>query len=161
MIPSGSESRTTANIPGWLVALGGVPLLAAMAIEFVGVIARNLGVPLHGTIELVQVSVLLSSSVAIVIATLSRAHAKVRVLLSRVRGTPGRILRVAIAVGGTVFFLVLFAGSVWIIADLWGGAEHTEILRVPYLPLRCFAATAMLVTAAIYAQRIFRRGDSG
>lgn len=147
------------RLPGWLVLLGGIPLLAAMAIEFVGVVLRNAGWPIPGSIELVEICVLLSSSVAIVLATMSRSHAKVRVLLNRVRGVSSQTLHVVIAIGGTVFFLSLVAGGVWIIVDLWGAAEHSETLGVPYLPLRLFAAACMLVTAALYARRVFRRED--
>jgi TRAP-type C4-dicarboxylate transport system permease small subunit len=149
-----ADERESANIPGWLVFVGGVPLLAAMAIEFASVIARNLGTPFPGPIELVQAAILLSSSTAIVIATLSRSHAKVRLLLSRMQGTSSRVLKILNAIGGTIFFLALTIGSAWIVLDMWEAAEQSEILGVPWLPLRCFAAGCMLTTAVLYAFRV-------
>ena len=102
---------------------------------------------------------LLSSSVAIVVATISRSHAKVRVLLNRARGTSGRTLTIVNAVGGTIFFVALVAGGIWVIVDLWDGAEHSETLGIPYLPLRIYSAGCLLLTALLYARRMFRKGD--
>ena len=142
------------KIPAWLVIAGGTPLLAAMFVEFLSVIGRNTGLPIPGAIELVQAAVLLSSSVAIVAATLSRSHAKVRVLLNRARGTSSTALKIFNAIGGTTFFLALAIGGLWIIGDMWGAAEQSELLGVPWLPLRCVAAASMLTTAALYAYRV-------
>ncbi|MDH4107949.1 MAG: TRAP transporter small permease [Gammaproteobacteria bacterium] len=142
------------KIPAWLVVAGGAPLLAAMFVEFASVIGRNTGLPLPGAIEIVQAAVLLSSSAAIVVATLSRSHAKVRVLLARARGTSGTALKTFNAVGGTIFFLALASGSLWIIGDMWGAAEQSELVGIPWLPLRCVAAASMLATALLYARRV-------
>lgn len=157
MMNAGDDRKTDSQkLPAWLVLLGGIPLLAAMAVEFAGVILRNAGWPIPGSIELVEACVLLSSSVAIVLATLSRSHAKVRVLLNRARGASSRTLHIANAAGGAVFFFTLVVGGIWVIADLWGAAEHSETLKVPYMPLRIFSAVCMLATAAIYAGRVVR-----
>ena len=149
-----AAKREPVKVPGWLVVIGGVPLLAAMIIEFVSVIGRNLGMPILGTIELVQAAVLLSSTTAIVIATLSRSHAKVRLLLSRTRGRSNKVLKFFNAVGGTIFFLSLMIGSFWIMVDMWNAAERSELLGVPWVPLRCYATAGMLVTAFLYARRV-------
>jgi len=155
---SPNDARREAwKVPAWLVAAGGAPLLAAMLIEFASVIGRNTGLPIPGAIELVQAAVLLSSSAAIVAATLSRSHAKVRVLLSRARGTSNTVLKVFNAIGGMLFFLALAIGGSWIILDMWGASERSELLGVPWLPLRCVAAASMLTTALLYARRVVAR----
>lgn len=153
-VGSSDEGRRSSQIPGWLVVVGGVPLLTAMAVEFVSIIGRHTGVTFVGSIELVQAAVLVSSSAAIVIATLSRAHAKVRIVLSRARGRPGRALRLFNALGSAVFFLALSVGSAWIAMDMWGALERSELLGIPYLPLRCFATACMLASAILYTGRI-------
>jgi hypothetical protein len=38
--------------------------------------------------------------------------------------------------------------------DMWGAAEQSELLAIPYLPLRCVAALATFVVAVIYARRV-------
>jgi TRAP-type C4-dicarboxylate transport system permease small subunit len=152
--PPNERENSRGQIPDWLVVLAGIPLLAAMMIEFVAVIARNSGWPLVGSIELVQAMILLSSSGALVAATLSRSHAKVTVVSRRIHGKSGRALRVLVALGGVVFFLSVAAGSAWIAVDMWHGAERSELLGVPYLPLRCIVVLSTFVIAAIYARRV-------
>ena len=144
------------RIPRSLVVLAGVPLLGAMLIEFLAVVARNTGWNLVGSIELVQALILLSSSGAMVAATISRAHAKVSVLSSRYRGASGRAMRILLASGGAVFFLALAAGSAWIAADMWDASEQSELLGVPYFPLRVVVILATLAIAGIYAWRVVR-----
>jgi TRAP-type C4-dicarboxylate transport system permease small subunit len=141
-------------VPRWLVVLAGLPLLAAMLIEFTAVIARNLGWNIVGSIELVQAMILLSSSGAMIMATLSRAHAKVSLFSSRYRGRSGRAMRILLAVGGTVFFFAVACGSAWIAWDMRGAAEQSELLGIPYLPLRVIVTAAMVVIALIYARRV-------
>lgn len=152
-----NAEQSSLRVPSWLVFVGGVPLLAAMGIEFLAVIGRNLGMPIPGSIELVQAAVLLSSSTAIVIATLSRAHARVKLLLDRAHGNYRSILSVVNAVGGVVFFLALATGGLWIAGDMLGAAEQSELLGVPWLPLRIFASVCMLITGLLYAGRAISR----
>jgi TRAP-type C4-dicarboxylate transport system permease small subunit len=142
------------RVPRWLVVVAGVPLLAAMVIEFSAVIARNAGWNLVGSIELVQAMILLSSSGAMIAATLNRAHAKVSLLSSRYRGRLGQTMRILLAVGGTAFFLALAIGSAWIAWDMRNAAEQSELLGVPYLPLRLVVTISTSLIAFIYARRV-------
>ena len=152
--PAGAEGSRGGRVPTWLVVLGGVPLLAAMFTEFFAVVARNTGWNIIGSIEFVQALILLSSCCAIVMATLSRSHAKVTLLSRRITGRSGSVLRVLTALGGAVFFLALALGSAWIAIDMWGAAEQSELLGLPWFPLRCVATLATFIVAAIYARRI-------
>ncbi|HMB58324.1 MAG TPA: TRAP transporter small permease subunit [Xanthomonadales bacterium] len=154
--PLSDPPRNT--VPAWMVVVGGVPLLLVMLIEFITVVGRNTGFIILGSIELVQAAILLSSASAIVMATLSRSHAKVRILLNRSSGKTAQFLKVFNALGGMLFFLALTIGGVWIALDMWDAQEHSELLRVPYLPLRVFAAVCTLTTAGLYLRRMFVRG---
>ena len=148
---SGTDRR---KIPVWLVVVGGVPLLAAMFAEFLAVVARNTGWNIVGSIEFVQAMVLLSSCGALVLATLSRSHAKVTVISRRIRGRSGSLLAIATALGACAFFLALAVGSAWIALDMWGANEQSELLGIPYFPLRCVAALTTFTVAVIYGRRI-------
>lgn len=142
------------RVPGWLVVVAGVPLLAAMATEFLAVVARNTGWNIVGSIELVQALILLSSCGAIIIATLSRSHAKVTVLSRLYSGHTGRALRTLLAIASALFFLTLAVGSTWIAFDMWHAYERSELLGIPYLPLRVVTSISMLAVAIIYTWRI-------
>jgi Na+/proline symporter len=63
-------------------------------------------------------------------------------------------MRILLAVGGSVFFAALAFGSTWVAWDMRGGAEQSELLGIPYLPLRVVVTIAMFVIALIYARRI-------
>lgn len=151
---SAEKNGRQVRIPGWLVAVAGIPLLAAMATEFLAVVARNTGWNIVGSIELVQALILLSSCGAIVIATLSRSHAKVTVLSRLYRGHAGGALRTLLAIASAVFFFALAVGSTWIALDMWHAHERSELLGVPYLPLRAIVSISTLAVAVIYASRI-------
>ncbi|HLT89908.1 MAG TPA: TRAP transporter small permease subunit [Woeseiaceae bacterium] len=144
------------RIPRSLVILAGVPLLAAMLIEFLAVLGRHIGWNLVGSIELVQALILLSSSGAMVAATVSRGHAKVNLLSRRYRGTAGRAMRILLAVGSAAFFVVLAVGSGWIALDMWGADEQSELLGVPYFPLRVVVTLATFAIAGLYGLRVAR-----
>jgi len=151
-----SLDQARGRVPRWLIVLAGLPLLMAMLIEFGAVMLRNLGWNLVGSIELVQAMILLSSSGAMVAATLSRAHAKVSIFSSRYRGQSGRAMRILLAVGGSAYFIALAFGSTWVAWDMRGGAEQSELLGIPYMPLRVLVTVAMFIIALIYARRIIR-----
>ena len=56
------------------------------------------------------------------------------------------------AVFALVFYAGLLAGSAWIAADLWYGHEESELLRIPYRPLR-IAVVLVLITLLLDAMR--------
>ena len=144
------------HIPRWLVILAGAPLLAAMLIEFLAVVGRHIGWNLVGSIELVQALILLSSSGAMIAATLSRKHAKVNLLSRRYRGGAGRAMRILLAVGSATFFLVLAFGSGWIALEMWGADEQSELMGVPYFPLRVAVTLATFAIGSLYGMRVAR-----
>jgi TRAP-type C4-dicarboxylate transport system permease small subunit len=139
-----------------LVWTGGGALLAAMAIDTLSVIGRNVGLPIIGSIELVQAAVLLSGTVALVLATLDGGHARVRLVTDRLRG---RFRQISITFGriATVFlFTSLAYGSIWLALDLWSGHERSEVLGVPWRVLRLIANAGFLTCAGIAAVHVGR-----
>ena len=136
---------------------GGAALLAATAIDTVAVIGRNVGIPVPGSIEMMQVAVLIAGAIGLVIATLDRAHARVRLLSDRLRPPwHDRAERLSDLIT-LLFVLALLAGSVWLAADLWNGHEQSELLGIPWAVLRAVANICLLVVAAILAWRVVAR----
>lgn len=64
-------------------ALGAAGLLMGMSADAIAVLGRHVGFTLLGAIEVVQASVVLAASAAMVGATLSGAHARVHILIER------------------------------------------------------------------------------
>jgi TRAP-type C4-dicarboxylate transport system permease small subunit len=129
----------------WLVWLGGGALLVAMAVDTLAMLGRTFQVPLLGAIEIVQASVLIAASGALVIAALDEAHARVRLVLDRLPAGWRHSAERCYALAALLFYGALLAGSVWIAADLWGGHEESELLRIPYRPLRVVVVVVLFV----------------
>lgn len=141
---------------GLLVVIGGGALVAAMTIDTLAVIGRHTGIPLLGSIELVQVLVGIAGAVSIVVATLHNSHAVVRILTSRLSPASALLLRRFNMAVSALLFVALSAGSLWIAAELWYSQEESELWRLPYKPLRLLITGAMMATAALFARAAWR-----
>lgn len=136
---------------------GGAAMLAATAIDTFAVIGRNIGVPIVGSIELVQAAILVSGTLALVLTTSADLHARVRLVTDRVgdrlRARLDRLSLLATA----LFFVALAWGSIWLAADLWPGHEISELLGVPWRLLRLIANVGLVSCALIGFAATFRR----
>jgi TRAP-type C4-dicarboxylate transport system permease small subunit len=141
----------------WLLYLGAAALMGAMAIDALAVLGRHIGMPLIGSIELVQAAMLTASSAAIVLATVAEKHAVVHLLIDRLSPRHRAALLRVHAACCAIFFAALAVGGIWIAYDLRDGHEESELLRIPYAPLRVISILAVLAAASIYAARIGRR----
>ena len=137
-----------------LFYLGAAALLFAMAIDAVAVLGRHVGVPLWGSIELVQAGILIASSTAILSATLAKKHAKVRILVDRLHGNPLMWLQRVQALFSAVFFLALVVGSIWIFLDMRGAYEESELLHIPYTPLRVICILSIVGVMLSFLRRL-------
>lgn len=138
--------------------VGGAALLAATATDAISVVGRNIGLPLRGSIELVQVAVLVAGSLALLVATADHAHAKVHLVVDRMSARARARLERISALLGALFFAALLAGSVWLMADIWNGFEQSEVLGVPWRAMRLFANVALLATTlTLLGQTVGRR----
>lgn len=142
-----------------LVVIGGGALMGAMAIDTVAVLGRNTGIPLLGSIELVQLLIGIAGALSIVIATVHGSHAVVRIITSRLGSDAKQLLHCCNTIASAAFMLALTAGSVWLMLDLWDGREESELWGLPYRPLRLLISGAMLVTAALFVRAALRRHD--
>lgn len=160
MITSGKNKRSF-SLGGWkwLFYLGGIALLFAMTVDTLAVIGRHVGIPLPGSIELVQAAILVASSAAILAATLGDKHARVHLVMDHLKGGPLAALKRIQAVFSILFFLALAAGSIWIFVDMWGGYEESEVLHIPFAPLRILCIVSVLGVAFEFLRRL-RRGQS-
>jgi TRAP-type C4-dicarboxylate transport system permease small subunit len=152
------DDAPPARGPGtWMFYLGAAALLFAVSTDAVAVLGRHLGLPLLGSIELVQAAMLVASSAAIVSATLAEKHAVVHLLIDRLSpGARVRMQRVHAALCA-IFFILLAVGSIWIAHDLRGSYEESEVLKIPYAPLRIVSIAAVVAVALIYLRRIVPR----
>ena len=138
------------------VWIGGAALIAATATDTLAVIGRNVGLPVVGSIELVQAAVLVSGIFGLIFATAGDDHARVRILTDRL----GRGRALADVVGPlsmALFFAALLTGSVWLAADLWNGHERSEVLGVPWRVLRLITNLGLAACIVVALALLFRR----
>jgi TRAP-type C4-dicarboxylate transport system permease small subunit len=154
------EAPPTKGIAGWLFYLGAAGLLLAMTVDAVAVVGRHVGWPLLGSIELVQAAILVASSAAMLSATLAGKHATVHMLMDRLSGTPRAVMHKIHALLCALFFLALACGGIWILSDLWHGQEESEVLHIPFMPLRVISIIAVLGVALTFVLRIRGRRAS-
>jgi TRAP-type C4-dicarboxylate transport system permease small subunit len=140
-----------------LVIAGGGALLAAAIIDAASVVGRHVGLPFLGSIELVQAAILIAGSSSLVAATLAGSHAIVRLVFDRLPERFRHNVASANRLAAVAFFLGLLAGSIWITADMWGGHEESELLRIPYAPLRIVSCASLTVVAVIFLARALKR----
>ena len=139
-----------------VIWIGGAALLAATFTDTIAVIGRHVGMPLPGSIELMQAVVLVSSAIGMVIATWEDSHARVRLLVDRL-GRASRAIADRLSDAMTfIFVLALLAGSFWLSADLWDGYEQSEVVGVPWSVLRLIANLCLAAIALILLGRVLR-----
>lgn len=132
------------------LGLGSVALLVAMASDALAVAGRRLGTPFLGSIELVQTCIVLAASSAMIAATVGGGHAVVHIVIERVGPRWRRALAVIANLMSAGVFAALAFGSAWLTSDLAGGAERTELLKLPILPLRLFWCASATVIAFVF-----------
>lgn len=145
-----------------LVILGGGALLLAMAVDAIAVVGRHSGLPLLGSIELVQASVLVSAAMAMIVATIGRTHAVVHLVVDRVSQLRRRQILWINALLSATLFLAFLAGSAWLCWEMWFHHEQSDVLRIPFRPLRVTLVLSCAALAAIFLhQAIKGEGSDG
>jgi TRAP-type transport system small permease protein len=144
---------------GLLVWVAGGALLVAMTVDTLAMLGRQVRWPLLGAIEIVQAAVLFGACGALLVAARARAHARVHLLLERVSPPVRALLTRAHDLAAFVLYVALLIGSAWIALDLWHGQEESELLRLPYRPLRFVAILTLLTLALMALVSSLRRGE--
>ncbi len=142
---------------GAVVWVAGGALLVAMVVDTTAMLGRQLHLPLLGAIEIVQAAVLVGAAGALLMAAVAGVHARVHLLVDRLSPRGRQWSGRANAFASALFYLALFAGSAWIAADLWSGHEESELLLIPYRPLRVLVLVTLFALFGHGLWQLFRR----
>jgi TRAP-type C4-dicarboxylate transport system permease small subunit len=140
-----------------LIWISGGGLLVAMAVDALAMLGRQVRIPLLGSIEIVEGAVLVAAAGALIIATMDNTHARVNLVSARLPGPVRKWLEKFHALAGVLLFSALLAGTVWIAADLWFGHEESELLHIPYRPLRIATAISLAALLIFSLRRLLGR----
>lgn len=155
-------SDTSPASRGWLertaFVVGSIGLLTAMLADSLAVLGRHVGWPLLGSIEIVQASVVLLASAAMLGTTIVGKHARAHLVIDRL-GPRGQrwLLACSDALSAVVFFWFA-AGACWVAFELWHGHEHSELLHIPWRWLRVAWIVASVLIGSLFLVRAVRRG---
>lgn len=142
----------------WLIWIGAAGLLTATVTDTVALIGRHIRVPLLGSIEIVQCAVLVAGCVALLIATQRGVHARVHLLLDRLSPPMRQRAEWLHGIAGALFVMALLVGSAWVAADLWRGHEESELMRIPYRPLRVISLLTLAALVLAFLKQSFTGG---
>lgn len=155
------RSRFVRHALRLVAAIGTAGLLVATLTDALAVAGRHLGIPLIGSIEIVEAAIVLLACAALVMATAANGHAAVEVLTKRVGPRTRRRLAVISNLVSIGAALLLAAGSLMMLHDTWGGGEQSETLYIPLAPLRVFVIGAAIAVAAVFAMHLPRADNDG
>lgn len=142
------------NVVIWI---GGLALLMACATDTLAVIGRHIGVPVRGSIEIVQACVLVAGGIALIIATQAGSHARVHLVVDRIGADWRRRINLASALLGALFMMASLAGCVWIASDLWNSQEVSELLNLPYRVLRIVGNLCLFLVAVAWLRKAWEQ----
>lgn len=151
-----TQTPKTEPSRGVLFYVGSAGLLFAMLVEALAVLGRHAGLPFLGALEMIQAAILLTACAAMVSATLHRAHASVTLLIDRLPSDAQHVLRCFAALLSIAFFTGLAAGALWLTIDTWNEFEQSELLHVPFRPLRVISFVAAAAIAVLFVRAIIR-----
>jgi TRAP-type C4-dicarboxylate transport system permease small subunit len=143
---------------GLLFYVGSAGLLCVMVVEAAAVLGRHVGMPVMGALEIVQVAIVPAACAGMLIATLRNAHAAVHLLTDRLPTAAGRWLERSGGVLAGVFFAAMCGGGAWLAAEYWNTYEQSEVLHIPFRPLRLLVALTGAALAVLSVRRAFRSG---
>ena len=137
-------------------AIGSLGLLGAMLVDFAAVVGRRSGVPLLGSIELSELCIVCMASASLLGVTLERGHASVHLLTERLSSPRKLAFARASDLLAAVFFAFVLAGSGLLVFDLWHGAEESELLQLPIMPLRVIWCASLVGIVICFIVRAFQ-----
>jgi TRAP-type C4-dicarboxylate transport system permease small subunit len=142
---------------GLLFYTGAAGLLAVMLIEVVAVIGRHARLPLLGALEMAQAAIVPAACAAMIIAALAGTHAAVHLVTERLPERAREWTARASSLLAGLFFSGLCAGASWLTADFWNSFEQTDVLHIPFRPLRVLVALSAGALAVVFLHRALRR----
>ena len=149
---------TTTGRPkrGPLFYIGASGLLCLMLIETAAVLGRHAGFPVTGALEIAQATIVFAACASMLVATMQGAHAAVHMLTDRMpQEIRHQVFRVGSVLAG-LFFAALSAGSAWLAFEYWNSFEQTEVLHIPFRPLRAVVTLAAALVSLVFFLRAKR-----
>jgi TRAP-type C4-dicarboxylate transport system permease small subunit len=145
---------------GLLFYVGSAGLLLVMVSQAISVVGRHVRIPLLGALEMAQAAIVPAACASMVIASLAGTHAVVHLVTERLpSGLRGPVNRLSCLLAA-VFFAGLCIGVTWLARDFWSSHEASDVLHIPFRPLRILVSLAAVALSLFYLVRALRRSET-
>lgn len=157
--PRGALVQWSERLVGALNSLSSSILFLMMAFMVVDVIGRKaFNRPLVGSVELVELCLLVSVYAAVPLVSASRVHVRIELLDSVIplalRSLRGRI--------SELFCGLVLLGCAWLVSEraisTYRAEDATSLLRIGFWPFYAVVAVLLAVDAIIHVALAFQRG---
>ena len=143
---------------GLLFYVGAGGLLSVMLVEAAAVIGRHIGFPVTGALEIVQAAIVPAACAGMLIATARGAHAAVHMVADRLPQRARLWMTRAEGLLAGVFFAALSWGATMLAKEYWHSFEQSEVLHIPFRPLRVLVALTAAALALAFLRGMYRAG---
>lgn len=129
--------------------LGGVFLVAMMALIVSNIIFRVFGSVIPGSFEISELFIVVTASFALGYAALHQSHVDVEIIVSKLPARWRAIINVITSFLSMATWAISAYASTLIMVERWL-TEVTEMLSIPYLPFRLVLLFGLILISLIY-----------
>ncbi len=134
---------------------GACALFGTMILISISVLGRHLNTPLPGSVEIVEVLILIVASTGILFATTEKSHASAKIFIDRL-GPKTKIVAEKFGILlGVCICLVICLSNIWFLFDVWQTHEASHLLGIPIVPFRLFFIFTSACTTIVLAWQFF------
>lgn len=137
------------RVTGIGAVLGGVSLVAMMALIVSNIIFRVFGSIIPGSFEISELLIVVTASFALGYAALNESHVDVKIVVAKFPERWQAIIEVITSFLAMVTWAVTAYASTLIMFERWL-TEVTEMLSIPYLPFRLVLLFGLILISLIY-----------
>jgi TRAP-type C4-dicarboxylate transport system permease small subunit len=149
--------RRISNVALWI---GAVALLSLALVIVATALARVFGWVIIGGSEIVDVAIIVVSSMSLIAGTASGAHPSVHILTGRLSVDRQKSLKIAASLLACIFFAFLCYASAEALIVYAQLGEYTQLLHINITPFRATWVFALAVVCLVLLLRValIRRG---
>ena len=140
--------------------LGCIALAVTTFLIVISVIGRHTQIPLPGSVEMVEVLIVIIGSTSLLVATFDNTHASAKLFINRLSEQRKIVVEKIGFFLGACFSLALLIGTIWIALDYWSTREATHLLGIPIMPFRLLFALSLLLVSWILMRRLLKKSPT-
>lgn len=149
--------KIVGKITAVMMWVGAFFLLIIMVMTSSNIIYRLFwGKVILGSYELTEMMIVITAGFSMAYALITKTNVAVRVIISRLSGKPLETVNSFIAIFGVAIWGIIATSSVWVIWKKNFNEGQTELLDIPYLPLKWIWISALILIILIFVSDLLK-----